>query len=100
VILRRVTEHVKAQNWTAIALDLFIVVVGVFIGLEVSNWNEARAAREDEQAILKRFHDETVAAIEERGRREAAVAARMHDLYELRKMLFGVTPIRPVTQAE
>ena len=45
MILRRVIEHVKAQNWTAVALDFFIVVVGVFFGLQVNNWNEARADR-------------------------------------------------------
>lgn len=32
MLLRRVIEHVKAQNWTAVALDFVIVVVGVFIG--------------------------------------------------------------------
>lgn len=43
MLLRRITEHVKAQNWTAVALDFVIVVVGVFIGIQVSNWNAARA---------------------------------------------------------
>ena len=42
MILRRVIEHVKKQEWTAIFLDFLIVVVGVFVGLQVSNWNEAR----------------------------------------------------------
>ncbi|MFQ5562936.1 MAG: hypothetical protein ACE5FO_05145 [Parvularculaceae bacterium] len=40
--LRRVIEHVKAQNWTAVGLDFVIVVMGVFIGIQVSNWNDAR----------------------------------------------------------
>ncbi len=33
MILRRITEHVNAQNWFAIGLDFLIVVVGVFIGI-------------------------------------------------------------------
>jgi len=41
MILRRITEHVKDQNWFAVGIDFFIVVVGVFIGIQVSNWNEA-----------------------------------------------------------
>ncbi len=45
MILRRITEHVKAQNWTAVALDFVIVVFGVFIGIQVANWNDARANR-------------------------------------------------------
>ena len=42
MLLRRITEHVKAQNWFAVAIDFVIVVVGVFIGIQVANWNEAR----------------------------------------------------------
>lgn len=42
MLLRRVIEHVKAQNWTAVALDFVIVVVGVFISIQVANWNDAR----------------------------------------------------------
>jgi hypothetical protein len=45
MILRRITEHVKAQNWTAVALDFVIVVVGVFIGIQVANWNERQAEK-------------------------------------------------------
>jgi hypothetical protein len=41
MILRRITKHVKEQNWFAIVLDFFIVVIGVFIGIQVSNWNES-----------------------------------------------------------
>jgi hypothetical protein len=43
VILRRVIDHVRRQEWTAIIIDLVIVVVGVFIGIQVANWNAARA---------------------------------------------------------
>ncbi|MEZ6001216.1 hypothetical protein [Hyphomonas sp.] len=45
MLLRRFTEHVKAQNWTAVALDFVIVVLGVFIGIQVSNWNAANGER-------------------------------------------------------
>jgi hypothetical protein len=42
MILRRVISHFRKQEWTAIAIDFVIVVVGVFVGLQVSNWNAAR----------------------------------------------------------
>jgi hypothetical protein len=51
--LRRITEHVKAQNWFAVWLDFVIVVVGVFIGIQVANWNEARNERQRETQILR-----------------------------------------------
>ena len=45
MILRRLTEHLKQQHWTAIGIELVIVVLGVFLGMQVSNWNEERVAR-------------------------------------------------------
>jgi hypothetical protein len=48
-------EHVKAQNWIAVALDFVIVVVGVFIGIQVSNWNDDRQDRTDEVYFLTRI---------------------------------------------
>jgi hypothetical protein len=45
VLLRRMIEHVRAQNWTAVAIDFVIVVVGVFIGIQVANWNDRQAAK-------------------------------------------------------
>jgi hypothetical protein len=45
MILRRVIQHVKMHDWFAVAIDFLIVVLGVVIGLQVNNWNEARAAR-------------------------------------------------------
>lgn len=52
MILRRLTEHVKAQNWFAVALDFVIVVIGVFVGLQVNNWNADRSLRAQEAGIL------------------------------------------------
>jgi len=40
--IRRFREHVAGQNWLAVLIDIVIVVLGVFIGLEVSNWNANR----------------------------------------------------------
>ena len=52
MILRRITEHVKTQNWFAVGVDFVIVVMGVFIGIQVSNWNASRADRSNEMLYL------------------------------------------------
>ena len=56
MVIRRIREHVGAHNWFAVGIDLAIVVVGVFIGIQVSNWNEARIqdaqAREFRQRLI------------------------------------------------
>lgn len=64
MILRRITEHVKAQNWFAVGLDFVIVVVGVFIGIQLGNWNEARAHRAGERAFLTQLRDEVAYSAE------------------------------------
>ncbi|OFW98702.1 MAG: hypothetical protein A3E78_12740 [Alphaproteobacteria bacterium RIFCSPHIGHO2_12_FULL_63_12] len=55
MILRRVIAHFRKQEWTAIFLDFIIVVVGVFVGLQVSNWNEAREGRVRAHDYLQRI---------------------------------------------
>lgn len=55
MLLRRITEHVKAQNWTAVGLDFVIVVVGVFIGIQVANWNEERQDNSLSKGYLERL---------------------------------------------
>jgi hypothetical protein len=55
MILRRVIEHVKAQNWTAVGLDFIIVVMGVFIGIQVANLKVKRGDAELEKDYLSRL---------------------------------------------
>ncbi|GJM08833.1 MAG: hypothetical protein DHS20C11_11090 [Lysobacteraceae bacterium] len=63
MILRRVTEHVKTQNWTAVAIDFVIVVVGVFIGIQVSNWDTQRADHERETVLLRELREEIAESV-------------------------------------
>jgi hypothetical protein len=64
MLLRRVTQHLRKQEWTAVVLDLVIVVVGVFIGIQVSNWNDARAAAVEERQLISRLSTEFEAGLE------------------------------------
>jgi hypothetical protein len=58
MLFRRISKHVENQNWFAVLIDFAIVVIGVFIGIQVANWNEARADRAQEAAILSQLKDE------------------------------------------
>lgn len=58
MILRRVISHFQKQEWTAIALDFIIVVTGVFLGIQIGNWNEARGDRRDYELALDRYAEE------------------------------------------
>lgn len=58
MLLRNITKHVKDQNWFAVALDFFIVVVGVFIGIQVANWNEVKSNKAGLVGSLERLDKE------------------------------------------
>ena len=53
MLLRRITKHVNDQNWFAVGIDLAIVVIGVFIGIQVANWNDAQSDRRRERLVLQ-----------------------------------------------
>lgn len=58
MIFRRAAARLRAQDWLAISIELSIVIVGVFIGTWVANWNEARIERENTIRLLSQFKDE------------------------------------------
>lgn len=55
MILRRLTKHVKDQNWFAVVLDFLIVIVGILIAFQITNWNEARKDRIEAAASRERL---------------------------------------------
>jgi len=63
LILRRLTANLKAQNWTAIAIEFLIVVIGVFIGTQVSNWNQARVEKRETQRMIDQLVPEIASQI-------------------------------------
>lgn len=52
MILRRLSTAVRQQDWFTVLVETLIVVFGVFIGLQVNNWNTANTARATERQLL------------------------------------------------
>lgn len=65
MLLRRLIEHFRNQQWTAVALDFVIVVVGVFVGLQVDNWNQERTDSQREAVYLAALKDDFSVVIAE-----------------------------------
>jgi hypothetical protein len=63
MILRRVIAHLRKQEWTAIFLDFLIVVAGILLAFQITNWNEARADRALERQYLARLHDDMAGSV-------------------------------------
>jgi hypothetical protein len=58
MIYKRVAARLKAQDWVAITIELAIVITGVFIGTQVSNWNAERLERQDNARVLRNLRPE------------------------------------------
>lgn len=67
MITHRIVEHLKRQHWTAVLIEIVIVVIGVFIGLQANNWSEQRRDRMRERTYLTSIAaelDESIQSIE------------------------------------
>jgi hypothetical protein len=56
--LHRLVTSFRRQRWAGVFIELVIVVLGVFIALQVSNWNEARRDRALERQYLERLRED------------------------------------------
>lgn len=55
MLSRRIKQHVKESDFVAVIIDLSIVVLGVFIGFQLNNWNANRADERDYRLALDRY---------------------------------------------
>jgi len=58
MILRRIAHHLKQQQWTAVLIELVILVLGVFLGVQVSDWANERANRSAETRHLEEIAED------------------------------------------
>jgi len=55
MILGSLAAGLKQRDWGTVVLEVLIVVVGIFIGLQVDDWNRARINRSDIAEYLERI---------------------------------------------
>lgn len=79
MVIRRIREHVARFNWFAVVVDLSIVVVGVFLGTQANNWNQARLDRQRGGDYRQRLIDD-LAANQEDFRQRIDYYQEVHDL--------------------
>lgn len=82
MVARRIREHVASHNWFAVLVDLIVVTIGVFIGIQVSNWNSARIERDEVRAYRAQIIDDLKA-------NEQELAERLHYYRQVRVHALG-----------
>ena len=58
MILRRFSQSLKDQNWTAIAIEFVLLVLGVFLGIQVANWNADAIDRREARDAMHRLEED------------------------------------------
>lgn len=65
MILRRLSQSLKDQNWTAIWIEFILLIAGVFLGIQVANWNATQQDHKREAEFIVRL-DSDFQKIDER----------------------------------
>jgi hypothetical protein len=58
MILRKLSQSLKEQNWTAIWIEFFLLVAGVFLGIQAANWNEQRTIDKKAKIFTERLRED------------------------------------------
>lgn len=58
MILKRLRTEAARQNWFGVAVDFVILVLGVFLGIQVNNWNQARLDRAEGREYRQRVYSD------------------------------------------
>ena len=58
MILRGLSQSLKQQNWTAIWIEFILLVTGVFLGIQVSNWNQERELAQKAAVFTDRLRED------------------------------------------
>jgi hypothetical protein len=63
MIVGRIAGALRRQDWMAVVIELIVVVLGLFLGLQLNAWKEGRDASVREQLALERLLQEAEADV-------------------------------------
>lgn len=52
MILRKFADHFRRHDWFAVVVDFSVVVLGIFVAVQVNNWNQSRIDKAEEKLLL------------------------------------------------
>ena len=55
MILQRLAHSIRKQDWFTVVIETLIVVFGVYLGIQLGNWNAAQNAKAEEARIIERL---------------------------------------------
>jgi len=55
MIIKRLAKGIRSQDWFVVTVEIMIVVIGIFIGLQVDDWNHARQTEKSVKIYYERL---------------------------------------------
>ena len=87
MILRKLAEALGKQNWFTVVLEIMIVVIGIFLGLQANDWNQVR----NDQALEVRYLERLQADLQkEAGRLDSSDYYARLRMQQVRLLLDGI----------
>ncbi|GAA0853930.1 hypothetical protein [Aliiglaciecola litoralis] len=86
MLLRSLAKHIKEQNWFAVFIDFFIVVLGILLAFQITEWSEQQADKRALHVALERLEDEiqgNILAIDKYSQRHEDIASAGQALLKL-----------------
>ena len=63
MILQKLASAIRRQDWFQVVIEVMIVIVGIYLGFQVTEWGEEQQQRELEKVYLERLVDDADASI-------------------------------------
>ena len=92
MILSRIAKALKDQNWLAVGIEFVIVILGVVIGFQISNWNQVQNDRRGETELLSRLHNDLLVLKEGRDQLGPAYGGLLERVLIARRALLSEAP--------
>lgn len=86
MIIKRISQSLLSQNWKELIVELLVVIVGVFLAIQVENWNESRKESDQEKVLLESLREDLIENQKIGDRRLEQYARAGEAALELRRM--------------
>jgi hypothetical protein len=57
-VVRRTLAYLRQHDWAAVLIEIAVVVIGVFIGIQAANWNQARGEARRAAVFSERLRED------------------------------------------
>ena len=89
MILKKLAQAIRRQDWFQVVIEVMIVIVGIFIGLQAQALYEEQQDRELEKVYLERLLDDADASIAAQERNLSSDEVRIETIEKVSQLMLN-----------